>query len=581
MLQNKKKSQPVLSCKTWTTLLFFVLFAGLQNLHAQRTIVVESDDFPSVGALNHAIEGDTLENGDRVDPNTIYVLKRDATYWTDASIVNDGYHLTIIAEEGGGHPPIIRPASDATGSSSRIFTTEGDITLKGLYISHLTDMGDTQQNVIRSVADHARIVIDNCWMEFDRQSFVRTNGDRNSVFITNSQMRNSGRNDISGNGRIIDTRSTNLDTLFMENNSFYNLLAVGIRSEGGPMKYVVSNHNTWVDMGEWFQLHAAIELHWTNNLIINAGWRGIALNTEMVPGETVIEPNNSGVISIRSMDDYEGISDQDRTLVVSYNNLNHSWQEEIFDDGTEHGRPLLFPFHDKIQAVYDSANDPLVVMNPALGDSITMDMWRRGLIQFENNIWEKEEDLQFADRPDIDVVAAFLEAIRLHPDKPEEFPMLFDRPITDPTKFIEGASLADWRDFTYSRDAVSFTAGQGGYPLGDLNWFPDLKEKWEAGVELTSVREPEAIAESFKLIGNYPNPFNPTTNIVYSLDIQAEITMNVFNILGQNVATIDLGIQTPGRHEFSFDASHLSSGIYLLRMQAGNQASNHYITLIK
>lgn len=84
-----------------------------------------------------------------------------------------------------------------------------------------------------------------------------------------------------------------------------------------------------------------------------------------------------------------------------------------------------------------------------------------------------------------------------------------------------------------------------------------------------------------ELVQNYPNPFNPVTTIRFFLSEGSDISIDVFDLAGFKVATIDEGFKEAGYHDVEFDGSRLASGIYLYRLKTKNQVRSRKMILIK
>ncbi|MFC2085550.1 T9SS type A sorting domain-containing protein, partial [Bacteroidota bacterium] len=98
---------------------------------------------------------------------------------------------------------------------------------------------------------------------------------------------------------------------------------------------------------------------------------------------------------------------------------------------------------------------------------------------------------------------------------------------------------------------------------------------------ITNVNGNNLLIEKFDLAVAYPNPFNPSTTIKYSIPKQSFIQLRVFDAIGREVKTLVNKEQSPGNYELEFDGSNLSSGIYFYRLQADNYIETKKMILMK
>ncbi|TVR12627.1 MAG: T9SS C-terminal target domain-containing protein [Balneolaceae bacterium] len=150
-------------------------------------------------------------------------------------------------------------------------------------------------------------------------------------------------------------------------------------------------------------------------------------------------------------------------------------------------------------------------------------------------------------------------------------------------------------DFSYEFEYISLVKEKaspkalecGEHNLQTLQSFLPTVAKAAAKPRFKLIVNPEAkrhndtFAEDFMLMQNYPNPFNPTTTISYTLPESTSVTLQVYDMLGRQVATlVDAQVQA-GQHQVTFDASALSSGVYIYRLQAGSTILTRQLTVLK
>jgi len=110
----------------------------------------------------------------------------------------------------------------------------------------------------------------------------------------------------------------------------------------------------------------------------------------------------------------------------------------------------------------------------------------------------------------------------------------------------------------------------GGF---NLNW---MEFSYVTGIEKYT-----AAPALFRFYPNYPNPFNPATTLVFDLPVRSEVRITIYDTRGSVVQSLDCGWQPAGRHNIIWDADAFSSGIYLVRLEAGRFHSTRKIVLLK
>ena len=98
---------------------------------------------------------------------------------------------------------------------------------------------------------------------------------------------------------------------------------------------------------------------------------------------------------------------------------------------------------------------------------------------------------------------------------------------------------------------------------------------------LTSVEQISGLPQNFNLTQNFPNPFNPSTKIEYSIPEESFVQLKVYDILGNEIATLINEEQSAGSYRADFSGANLSSGLYIAKLQAGHYSKTIKMTLLK
>jgi hypothetical protein len=137
---------------------------------------------------------------------------------------------------------------------------------------------------------------------------------------------------------------------------------------------------------------------------------------------------------------------------------------------------------------------------------------------------------------------------------------------------------------------VAYVVGRGTDHLNSITKASEISQKAKIlyasnfdTLTVVSVEETfsENIPDEFFLYQNYPNPFNPITSIQYALSSRQLITLKIYDVLGNEIATLINEEKPAGKYEVNYDASTLSSGIYFYQLRAGDYVETKKMTLLK
>jgi len=507
--------------KAQLTILTIILLLSVSTLFAQRIVHVA----PGVGTLNEAIDGDTTSTGDRVDENTIYELDRgENAYYILLGTIENRFPVKIFAQDGDGARPKLIPGVVSGGESSRPFTPRDDVYLKGLYVTNRDELNGFNTRTIRVKTDGARIVLEDCHIQHDGQSAIRLDGDDNSVFIIDSWMGDQMSD--WNNGRGIDDRGNHIDTLYLENSTFYNIGSRVLRDDGGHLNYAFVNHCTFVNLGRRvMEFGECVNLTFTNNLSINNGFVGQTTDG----GDALI------LLDSLSSDDVAGL---DQIVNISYNNF-------FIDPALE---ASYNPDSTIVTPIFDEYAKKMVDESGVGGTNISEK------IDFTKNTASVDDLVSFSN-------AYWSDPLHASADVPEGFR-------------FEGEDF----DFSYPTSTTSYTAGTNGQPIGALTWF---------GIEVGVSEEiNNQVVENYELRNNYPNPFNPSTTISFAIPKAGNVELTIYNVLGQKVATLINGEVAQGVHSavwngLSDAGVSVASGTYIYQIKSGEFSMSKKMILMK
>ncbi len=552
-------------------LLSFCYFMFVSFLLAQE-MVLDPNQY-----VNHQIASDTLPDGTQA--HKVYKVESGKFYAFDGALEVD-FDLVIEGPYNGWimndpNPPVFLQTPGADGRARDMFNLRagGSITLKNILLSGLHGNDVNISSFVRNYGGY-KIVWDNCAFTDYVDHCTRTTAPTQEITITNCVFINGVRRTSSPFGGMPIRIDAACEKFTFENNTSVNQA----REFGNGGNFFTSKmyvlHNTYLNM----QINAH-ELHWyeaiqANNIFYNWSWRGRM-------------PNTNGYESYFTTWEYFTDVKEKLDSISLYHGMNLMYLD-----------PKFFEYY---RTRFADTLKQVLLWNADVDSTILAD----NNFRIGKNYWQMNPN--FINPPkNIDSMLAWLD---YHWFKG---PVFRDWRIQPPVTYdANGQPVLHWPpnfDLKYTNDTL-LTAGSDGLPLGDLNWFPDKKAIYLANREqiiaalrdsmynakyvyipgdsasalitwenYTSVKSNNAgIPNLYYLSNNYPNPFNPSTTFEFGLPEQSNVTLTIYNVLGQKVFEASEKNLPAGVHSFNFNASNLSSGVYIYNIHAVGINGNNFI----
>ncbi len=540
-------------------LLYFICFLALIitsnnkiSAQADTVVVPQSIDGNPFGAINKFILGDTTATGERNNPDRYYKLERDNVYFMDGTFTAN-FDLRLIADapDATHKPAILAQGVLADGKSLVVFVQcFGDALFENIYFqtSQPTGIGESTITV-QQLKNDGKYIYDGCHFEWGLWLSIGTWAKNTKTTIKNSYFRNVENATSEWNGRGISFQNFDQDTVIMVNNTFFNVNSFLLQGQQNLMKYVKFEHNTMVNSIKWpIQWQWQVNADISNNLFYNIHSMG------EFPKDKVGQDQDGLAFGIFNMvelplkfTDTLGYAEADR--IVNLHNNAWFFSQEVEDYwnsiDTLEGEPFM---NSRTQGMFDDN-----AKYPFLSEMNTLNV-----------------DPGFVNAGNADAMIQWIKNLR-DPNVETSYWGF------DPDEDRFGVTWPLPEDLSYT-NATLLTAADGGFPVGDLNWFPEKKAEWLTGISKDEVGE---IPQNFLLKQNYPNPFNPTTIISFSIPSKEMVSLKVFNTLGQEVSTLVNKELNSGSYNYELDGSNLTSGIYFYELKTSKFSQVKKMMLLK
>jgi hypothetical protein len=553
------------------------------------TLVIKDDnDFGAQDTFVSVLNADTnsvpagrvylLHNGG------VYTVMNNPTTTSKRKVVVMGETQTSLKINKGDFPAILQGGVQGTTTNTFYISSGKDLLVKNLDIEIASTSGSLGWTGFGTNDSLARLEVNNCIIEHNQWTCISPHKTSEVIFL-NDYFVNLDGHTCRRNGGVVDNQN-GIDSLIVENCTHINTQGTLYKFRIGILaNKVIFNHNDFVNCSGsvFFNCGDYPNFSVTNNIFVNVDLQPFApVLFGIDTGEIDEDSLAMGLVNIYV----------DTTFTKGggsfYVDKNLTYWDPTFNDvvTTSNAAKYNGATNWETQMITMNSRTKKLFADKTKNPYLTQGTW------FENvKPSFKNTDVLYTTQ---------LAIIKEYSTKCVDTTFSGSLPSWRQASNAEKDYFcyADWPipvDLSYT-DANLLTGGLNGFPVGDLNWFPTQNTLWKAqestelaqiakvlatGKISTAVEKTTGGPQQFQLHQNYPNPFNPTTVISYSLPKAGYVSLKVYNMLGQEVATLVNAYKTAQTYNVEFDASKFASGVYIYTIRYNNQSLTHKMVLMK
>ncbi len=581
----------------YRSLFMFLSFFFINTINSAQT---ELEIYALQGTLDEIIAADQAS----ATPADIYTLvSLDTTYIFDEGIVfNSDVEIRGVVGDDG-RVPTIQPNVLSDGSiPGHLFTFTNDnsvveihdLYLLGVSIDNTVNWGDGFGITVNG--NNIKTYINNVIFEQWGQFSINYSGDWNSFWITNCKFRNSVNTGSVYTGQAFrqrnDLGTTLTDTVVMRYNTFLAVNAYAMATSiTGYLDYGEFTHNTVVGMvkNPFFSMN---NTNWVvkHNIFYDVYAGGMS-NGEYPWWDRIWGPGLGSVIDLDPLSKLNAALFGIDTTQANWSELAEAARTIEVTDNIYYRSPEIDAFAQSVNDTATTTADSIKI-TPWMNENTEMmfndDARWPGLTAEGNLMMDPQFGSTYAEflgAPGSTVpekhgtgLIPYIRMARANGSVANDY---FGYDYAQPDFQTTGNWVPTWPLPEFTDELLKYQADMmaaDGMYYGDPFWS-------NGGVIITSIENDEtveALPTEFSLSNNYPNPFNPSTKISFSLPQNGNVSLMIFDVTGKEVKTvIENSMRQAGNYTLNLDMSGFSSGVYFYQISFNNLLQTKKMLLLK